>query len=65
MKIRICPEKIAMVKHHRILVVVIDVKMNWNKHNQNANERTGYKPRSRPKDASEATYDYTINVEVW
>jgi hypothetical protein len=43
MKIRIGTEKIAMVKHHRILGLVIDERMNWNKHIQDANERVGKK----------------------
>jgi hypothetical protein len=34
MKIRIGTEKIAMVKHHHILGLVIDERMNWNKHIQ-------------------------------
>jgi hypothetical protein len=32
-----------MVKHHRILGLVIDERMNWNKHFQDAKERTGKK----------------------
>jgi hypothetical protein len=43
MKIRIGTEKIAMVKHHRILGLVIDERMNWNKHIQDAKERVGKK----------------------
>jgi hypothetical protein len=42
-KTRICTETIAMVKHHRILGLVIDERMNWNKHIQDANERAGKK----------------------
>jgi hypothetical protein len=41
MKIRIGTEKIAMVKHHRILGLVIDQRINWHKHIQGAKERAG------------------------
>jgi hypothetical protein len=43
MKIRIGTEKIVMVKHHRILGLVIDERMNWNKHIQDAKEKVGKK----------------------
>jgi hypothetical protein len=33
-----------MVKHHRILGLVIDKRMSWNKHIQDAKERAGKKP---------------------
>jgi hypothetical protein len=41
MKIRIGTKKIVMVKHHRILVLVIDERMNWNKHIQDAKKSAG------------------------
>jgi hypothetical protein len=43
MKIRIDTEKRSMVTHHRILGLVIDKGMNWNKHIQDAKERAGKK----------------------
>jgi hypothetical protein len=43
MKIWIGTEKIAMVKHHRILGLVIDERINCNKHFQDAKERAGKK----------------------
>jgi hypothetical protein len=42
MKIRIRTERIAMVKHHRT-GLVIDERMNWNKHIQEDKERVGKK----------------------
>jgi hypothetical protein len=43
MKIRIGTEKIAMVKLHRILGLIIDKRMTWNKHIQDAKESSGNK----------------------
>jgi hypothetical protein len=43
MKIRIATEKIATVKHHRILGLVIDERINWNKQIQDAKEKAGKK----------------------
>jgi hypothetical protein len=42
-KIRIDTEKIAMVKHHCILELVIDERMNWKKHIQDAKVRADKK----------------------
>jgi hypothetical protein len=41
MEIRIATEKTAMVKHHRILGLVIDERMMWNKQMQETKERAG------------------------
>jgi hypothetical protein len=43
MKKRIGTEKIAMVKYHRIMGIVIDKRMNWNKHIQDVKERISKK----------------------
>jgi hypothetical protein len=43
MKKRIGTEQIAMVKYHRILGLVIDERMNWKKHIQDAKERISKK----------------------